>query len=181
MLVSGEAKRQKPVRRLRRAFRRTPDTGELRLRSLRVVIVITRRALPRLGRGRETILSNCRLLLTKQTTHRRGLGRIFAVAALDAMLSLNSRDLGTSRRHLRGIGIDTSTLVVHACKNPVSKVLPWRKVYWSGRGRDGGRAAGYRARCCNASDDASLCCDDVSCENKKRYDIEGLFWWGVIR
>jgi hypothetical protein len=54
--------------------------------------------------------------------------------ALDTMPSLNSRDLRTSSCHFWCIRIDTAGLVVHG-KNPVSKVLPRRKVYWRRRGR----------------------------------------------
>jgi hypothetical protein len=70
--------------------------------------------------------------------------------ALDTVLSLDGRNLTTSSRHLWGIRIDTSALVVHARKHPVSEVLPRRKMYWVGRSRDTDRAAGDRACCSNA-------------------------------
>jgi hypothetical protein len=52
------------------------------------------------------------------------------VAALNAVLALNGRNLTTSSRHLWGVGIDPSALVVHARKNPMREVLPRRKMDW---------------------------------------------------
>jgi hypothetical protein len=59
-------------------------------------------------------------------------------------------DLCTSSCHLWRIRIDATTLVVHVGKNPVSKVLPRREVYWRGRGRGRVAAAGDRT-CCSDS------------------------------
>ena len=56
---------------------------------LRIVLVVSHGArciIPLLGRG-GAILGIRRLLLTKQTTHGGGLGGLFALTALDAMLS----------------------------------------------------------------------------------------------
>jgi hypothetical protein len=82
--------------------------------------------------------------LAKQATHGGGLGWLFAVTTLDAVLSLDGRNLRTSSCHLRRIRIDTTTLVVHAGKDAMSEVLPRRKMYWFGRGRDSDRAASDR-------------------------------------
>jgi hypothetical protein len=112
---------------------------------MRIVIVVFRSALPRLCRRGEAILNIRPLLLTEQTTHGGGLRWLFTVTTLDTMLSLDGRNLTTSSCHLRRIRIDTSALVVHTRKDPVSKVLPPRKMYWFGRSRRSGRATGDRA------------------------------------
>jgi hypothetical protein len=91
------------------------------LGSLRIVILVFRGALPRLCRRGEAIFSIRLLLLTKQTTYSGGLRRLSTVTALDTMLSLDGRNLPTSSRHLRRICLDTSALVVHAGKHPMSK------------------------------------------------------------
>lgn len=113
--------------------------------SLRIVILVFRGALPSLCRRGEAILNIRLLFLTEQTTHGGGLRRLSTVTALDTMLSLDGRNLPTSSRHLRRICLDTSALVVHAGKHPMSKALTGREMnrIWQCQGSD--RATGDRA------------------------------------
>jgi hypothetical protein len=67
------------------------------------------------------------------------------MAALHTVLSLDGRDLATSRRHLWRVRGDASALVVHTSKNPVGKVLPWRTMYWVGHNRGRSLTTGDRA------------------------------------
>jgi hypothetical protein len=63
---------------------------------------------------------------------------------LDAVLSLDGRNLRASFCHLGCVCLDTAALVVHAGKDAMSKILTRRKMNWFGRGRDTDRAASDR-------------------------------------
>jgi len=79
----------------------------------------------RLGRRREDVRVIGGLLLAKQTAHRRGLGRRFTVASLEAMAALDGRKLLARSSHFRCICNDTAAFVVALGEDAVREVLPW--------------------------------------------------------
>ena len=90
-----------------------------------------------LDRRREDVRVIKGLLLAEQTAHRRGWGRRFAVASLEAMAALDGRKLLARSSHFRRICGNASALVVPLGKNAMREVLATRKG--ESRGRDGRR------------------------------------------
>jgi hypothetical protein len=84
------------------------------------------------GRGWESARFIGRLLLPKQITHIGCLGGSFAVATLEAMASLDGRNLSASSSHFKCIRSDTAAFMIALGENAVREVLPW------GRGRTKG-------------------------------------------
>ena len=75
------------------------------------------------GRGWESARFIGRLLLPKQITHIGCLGGFFAVATLEAMASLDGRNLIASSSHFKCICSDTPAFVVALGEEAMREVL----------------------------------------------------------